>query len=55
MKKFFTLITAVLFAGGMMAADLLNIDFTKGQGAWTINDVNKDTLGYVWKQGCSCN
>jgi hypothetical protein len=50
MKKFFTLITAVLFAGGMMAADLLNIDFTKGQGAWTINDVNKDTLGYVWKQ-----
>ncbi len=50
MKKFFTLIAAVLFTGGMMAADLLNIDFTKGQGAWTINDVNKDTLGYVWKQ-----
>ncbi len=33
-----------------MAANLLSIDFKAGQGEWTINDVNKDTLGYVWAQ-----
>lgn len=50
MKKILSLFAAVLFAGSMMATDLLSIDFTKGQGDWTINDVNKDTLSYVWKQ-----
>lgn len=50
MKKIFAMVAAVFFATSMMAADLLNIDFTKGQGSWTINDVNKDTLSYVWKQ-----
>ena len=50
MKKILSLFAAVLFAGTMCAADLLSIDFTQGQGDWTINDVNKDTLDYVWKQ-----
>ena len=50
MRKIFSFVAAALFAGSMMAADLLSIDFTKGQGDWTINDVNKDTLSYVWKQ-----
>ena len=40
---------AVLFAGSMMAADVLNADFTKGQGDWTINDVELDGITYVWK------
>lgn len=50
MKKFFTFVAAALFAGSMMAADLLNIDFTQGQGEWTITDVQKDTLSFVWQQ-----
>ena len=50
MKKILSLFAAVLFAGSMMAANLLSIDFTQGQGDWTINDVNKDTLSFVWQQ-----
>ncbi len=50
MKKLFSFVAAALFAGSMMAADLLNIDFTQGQGEWTITDVQKDTLSFVWQQ-----
>ena len=39
MKKFFSFVAAVLFAGSMMAGELLNIDFKTTQGEWTINNV----------------
>jgi len=32
------------------STEILVIDFTKNQGEWTINDVAKDTLPYVWQQ-----
>lgn len=32
------------------STEILAIDFTQGQGDWTINDVEKDTLAYVWQQ-----
>ena len=51
MKKFFSIVAAVLFAGSMMAADLLTIDFTQGQGEWTIDvKENPDNLDAVWAQ-----
>lgn len=51
MKKIFSLFAAVLFAGSMMAADLLNIDFTQGQGEWTINNVTlPEGSDFVWAQ-----
>lgn len=50
MKKFFTFFAAVLFAGSMMAADLYTIDFTQGQGEWTINNVELGGLEFVWAQ-----
>jgi len=51
MKKFFSLFAAVLFAGSMMAANLLSIDFTEGQGEWTIdNKVMPEEVTYVWQQ-----
>ena len=50
MKKFFSLIAAVLFAGSMMAESLLSIDFTQGQGEWTINNVELGGLEAVWSQ-----
>ena len=53
MKKIFSLFAAVLFAGSMMAADVLSIDFTAGQGSWTINDVELDGISYVWQQSSS--
>ncbi len=53
MKKIFSLFAAVLFAGSMMAADVLSIDFTAGQGSWTINDVELDGISYVWQQNSS--
>ena len=34
--------------------DIYSIDFTQGQGDWTIKDVDKDEdLSYVWKQSSS--
>lgn len=48
MKKIFSFLAAALFAGSMMAADALNTDFAKGQGEWTIKDVELDGLSYVW-------
>jgi len=48
MKKIFSFLAAALFAGSMMAANALNTDFAKGQGEWTINDVELDGLSYVW-------
>ena len=53
MKKIFSLFAAVLFAGSMMAADVLSTDFTAGQGSWTINDVELDGLDKVWQQSSS--
>ena len=50
MKKFFTFFAAVLFAGSMMAADLLNIDFKAGQGDWTIDNKELGGLEFVWAQ-----
>ena len=50
MKKIFSLIAAVLFAGSMMAESLLSIDFTQGQGEWTINNVELGGLEAVWSQ-----
>ena len=32
-----------------MASTPLSTDFTAGQGAWTINDVELDGISYVWK------
>lgn len=53
MKKIFSLFAVVLFAGSMMAADVLSTDFTAGQGSWTINDVELDGLDKVWQQSSS--
>ncbi len=51
MKKIFSIFAAVLFAGSMMAAELLTIDFKQSQGEWTIdNKANPDNLEYIWKQ-----
>lgn len=50
MKKFFSFVAAMLFAGSMMASTPLSIDFTAGQGSWTTNDVELDGISYVWKQ-----
>lgn len=50
MKKFFSLFAAVLFAGMMMAADVLSVNFkADGQGDWTIdNKVLPEGISYVW-------
>ena len=53
MKKIFTLFSVLVCALGMMAADVLNINFTQGQGNWTLNNVNLDGLSYVWQQTSS--
>ena len=50
MKKIFSLLAAVLFAGSMMAANLLSIDFTQGQGEWTIDNKELGGLEFVWAQ-----
>lgn len=50
MKKLFSLFAAVLFAGSMMAAEVLNIDFKAGQGEWTIENVELGGLDFVWAQ-----
>ena len=50
MKKILSLFAAVLFAGSMMAADLLSIDFTQGQGEWTIDNKELGGLEFVWAQ-----
>jgi len=50
MRKILSLFAAVLFAGSMMASTPLSADFTKSQGAWTINDVDLGGISYVWKQ-----
>ena len=51
MKKILSLFAAVLFAGSMMAADLLNIDFTQGQGDWTINNIlMPEGTDFIWAQ-----
>lgn len=50
MKKLFSIFAGVLFASSMMAADLLNIDFTAGQGEWTIDNKDLGGLTAVWVQ-----
>lgn len=50
MKKIFSLFAAVLFAGSMMAAEVLNIDFKASQGEWTIENVELGGLDFVWAQ-----
>jgi len=51
MKKIFSLFAAVLFAGSMMAAEVLSVDFTKGQGAWTIQNVLlPDGAEHIWAE-----
>ena len=50
MKKIFTFIAAALFAGSMMAGEVLNTNFADGQGEWTINDVTlPEGATYVWQ------
>ena len=54
MKKIFTFIAAVCFAGSMMAANVLEVDFTQGQGEWTIDvKSNPDNLDAIWTQTSS--
>ena len=50
MKKLFSIFAGVLFASSMMAADLLNIDFTAGQGDWTIDNKDLGGIEFVWAQ-----
>ena len=50
MKKIFSFVVAVLFASSMMATEFLSIDFTQGQGEWTIQDVELGGLEFVWAQ-----
>ena len=50
MKKLFSIFAGVLFASSMMAADLLNIDFTAGQGDWTIDNKDLGGIEHVWAQ-----
>lgn len=50
MKKLFSMIVALAFAGSMYAVDVLNTNFTQGQGNWTINDVTLQGVTYVWSQ-----
>ena len=50
MKKFFSFMAAALFAGSMLAANLLSIDFTQGQGEWTIDNKELGGLDFVWAQ-----
>lgn len=53
MKKIFSFLAAVLFAGSMMADNLYYIDFKTSQGEWTINDKELSDLSYVWQQNSS--
>ena len=41
---------AALFAGSMLAADLMSIDFTTGQGGWTIDNKELGGVEFVWAQ-----
>ncbi|MBQ6978471.1 MAG: choice-of-anchor J domain-containing protein [Paludibacteraceae bacterium] len=50
MKKILSLFAAALFAGSMMAAEVLNIDFKASQGEWTIENVELGGLDFVWAQ-----
>lgn len=50
MKKIFSLFAAVLFAGSMMAAEVLSTNFKQSQGDWTIDNVELDGLEFVWAQ-----
>ena len=51
MKKIFSFLAAALFAGSMMAAEVLSVDFTQGQGDWTINNVTlPEGSEFVWAQ-----
>ena len=50
MKKIFSLLAAVLLVGSIGATDLLSIDFTQGQGEWTIDDKELGGLEFVWAQ-----
>ena len=54
MKKIFSFFAALLFAGSMMATDVYSIDFKKGQGEWTIDNVTLPSdLTYIWQQNAS--
>lgn len=50
MKKVFTFVAAALCAVAMSATSLYSVDFTKGQGSWTIDNKDISSLGYVWQQ-----
>lgn len=50
MKKIFAIFAAVLFAGSMMATDILNTNFKVSQGDWTIDNKELGGLEYVWQQ-----
>ncbi len=52
MKKFFSLAMAVCASAMLFAADvtMYSINFTQGQGDWTISDKELGTASYVWKQ-----
>ena len=51
MRKLFSLIATILFAGSMMAVTIENIDFRQGQGNWSVENVSlASELTYVWLQ-----
>lgn len=50
MKKLFTFLSAILTTGCMMAGNLLEIDFTTGQGDWRIDNKELGGLETVWQQ-----
>ena len=53
MRKVVSFLVVALCACQMMATVVLNADFTKSQGAWTISDEDLGGLTYVWQQTAS--
>jgi hypothetical protein len=48
MKKIFSIFAAVLLAGSLMADNIYSIDFTSGQGEWTIDNKDLGGIDHVW-------
>lgn len=49
MKKFFSLALAVCASAMLFAGNLYKVDFSKGQGDWTIDNKDLGGLSWVWK------
>lgn len=50
MKKLLSMFMTLLMAGSLIAAEVLNTNFTQGQGSWTIDNVSMEGVTYVWQQ-----